>query len=122
MIMEEEKTKTQNLAEEAADLKDHVTDFLETYVQLISIKLAQRVINLASTVINFTILAYLFFLFLFFIGFGLAWWVGGVVNSRAGGFFIVAGFFLLCIIFLMTIGKKTVIPFLRNVLTRLIYD
>src|SRR6516225_501335 len=120
--MEEEKTKTQNLAEEAADLKDHVTDFLETYVQLISVKLAQRVINLASTVINFTTLAYLFFLFLFFIGFGFAWWMGGVLNSGVGGFFIVAGFFLLCIIFLMTIGKKTVIPFLRNVITRLIYD
>src|SRR5436190_21052168 len=115
--MEEEKTKTENLADEAKDLKDHVSDFLETYVQLTALKLTQISINLASTAINFTALAYLVFLVLFFIGFGLAWWVGSLVNSRAGGFFIVAVFYLICIIFLATAGKRTVIPFLRNVIT-----
>src|SRR5215831_15591755 len=118
----EEETKTQGLAEDAKDLKDHVSDFLETYVQLTALKLTQKLIDLASSVINFTVLASLFFLFFFFIGFGLAWWVGGLVNSRAGGFFIVAGFYLICILFLATAGKKTVIPFLRNVITRLMYD
>jgi putative superfamily III holin-X len=120
--MEEERTKTQNLAEDAKDLKDHVSDFLETYVQLTAVKLTEKFINIASTVVNFTALAYLLFLFFFFIGFGLAWWVGSLVNSRAGGFFIVAGFYLICVIFLATAGKKTVIPLLRNLITRLMYD
>jgi len=120
--MEEEKTTAQNLAGGAKDLKDHVSDFLGTYIELTGVRLAEKVIALASALINFAAIALLSFLFLFMLTFGLAWWIGDLINSHAGGFFIVAGFYLLCVILLISVGKKTFIPFLRNLVTRLIYD
>ncbi|MFI5187441.1 MAG: phage holin family protein [Chitinophagales bacterium] len=118
----EEETKTTNLKEEAKDLTEHVANFLETYLKLMGIRLAQKTITFVSSLVNFAILALLFFLVVFFLGFGLAWWLGTVVNSRAGGFFIVAGIYLTAMVFLMAMGKKTIIPFLRNLLTRLFYE
>src|SRR5678816_4663779 len=82
--MEEEKTKTEGIKESASDLVDHVTDFLETYYQYIAINVAQKSINLASGAINFVILIFLCLLIVSFTGFGLAWWLGDVINSRAG--------------------------------------
>src|ERR1700744_4202947 len=120
--MEEEQTKTKSLEEEAKDLTQHTVDFLETYVRLAGIKVAQKTVSFVSSLVNFALLAALLFLVVLFAGLGLAWWMGSVVNSRAGGFFIVAGFYLLCMLLLLTMGKKTIIPFLRNVITRLIYE
>lgn len=123
--MNEEKTTTTNLEEETNGLNDfpeHVADFLETYFKLTSIRLAQRTVSFVSSLVNFTILAGLFFLFVIFAGLGLAWWLGAVVNSRAAGFFIVAGIYLLAMFLVIAIGKKTIIPLLRNVITRMIYD
>jgi len=120
--MEEEKTKTEGIKESASDLVDHVTDFLETYYQYIAINVAQKSINLASGAINFVILIFLCLLIVSFIGFGLAWWLGDVINSRAGGFFIVAGFYLLVAVLLIVMRKKIIFPFLRNVITRKIYE
>jgi len=120
--MQEEETKTKGLEEEAKDLTAHIADFVETYFKLASIQLAQKTITFVSSIINITILAGLFFLFVFFIAFGLAWWLGAILNSRAGGFFIVAGIFLVVMFLSISMGRKTIIPLLRNLLTRLIYD
>jgi len=120
--MEEEKTKTEGIKESASDLVDHVTDFLETYYQYIAINVAQKSINLASGAINFVILIFLCLLIVSFTGFGLAWWLGDVINSRTGGFFIVAGFYLLVAVLLIVMRKKVIFPFLRNIITRKIYE
>src|SRR5215467_1462411 len=120
--MEEEQTTTEGIKESATDLVDHVTDFLETYYQYISINVAQKSINLASGAINFVVIIFLCLLIVSFIGFGLAWWLGTVVNSRAGGLFLVAAFFLVIMIALIVMRKKLIFPFLRNVITRKIYE
>src|SRR5690242_17282476 len=116
--MEEETTKTEGIKESASDLVDHVTDFLETYYQYIAINVAQKSVNLASGAINFVVLVFLCLLIVSFIGFGLAWWLGDMINSRAGGFFIVAGLYLLIMILMITMRKKLIFPFLRNIITR----
>lgn len=120
--MAEETTKTEGIKESASDLVDHVTDFVETYYQYIAINVAQKSVNLASGAINFVVLIFLCLLIVSFIGFGLAWWIGDVVNSRAGGFFIVAGFYLLIMILMITMRKKVIFPFLRNIITKKIYE
>jgi hypothetical protein len=120
--MEEEKTKTEGIKENASDLVDHVTDFLETYYQYIGINVAQKSINLASGAINFVIVVFLCLLIVSFTGFGLAWWLGDVINSRAGGFFIVAGFYLVVMIAVIIMRKKLIFPLLRNIITRKIYE
>jgi len=120
--MEEEKTKTENIKESADGLVDHVTDFLETYYQYIAINVAQKCINLASGAINFVVVIFLCLLIVSFAGFGLAWWLGDVINSRAGGFFIVAAFYLVIMIVMIVMRKKVIFPFLRNIITRKIYE
>ena len=108
--MEEEQTKTEGIKETASDLVDHVTDFLETYYQYISINVAQKSISLASGAINFVVLIFLSLIVVSFTGFGLAWWLGDVINNRPAGFFIVAGFFLLVMIVLIVMRKKRIFP------------
>lgn len=120
--MEEEQTKTEGIKESASDLVDHVTDFLETYYQYIAINVAQKSVNLASGAINFVVLVFLSLLVISFIGFGVAWWLGDILNNRAAGFFIVAGFFLVIMILLVLMRKKLIFPFLRNIITRKIYE
>ncbi len=102
--MSEEKTGTEEIKKDTKDLVEHVTDFLETYYQ------------------NSLILAFLCLLVISFSGFGLAWWLGDLINSRAGGFFIVAGIYLLIVVILIAMGKKVIFPFLRNLITRKIYE
>jgi hypothetical protein len=120
--MEEEKTRTQEIKEEAKDLAEHVTDFLETYYQLLTINVAQKGVNIASAVINAVVLCFLGLFAFGFIGLGLAWWLGNVINNRAGGFFITAGIYLVIIIVLIAMRKKVLFPFLRNLITRKIYE
>jgi len=120
--MEAEKTKTPEIKDEATDLVSHVGDFLESYYQLITITLAKKSIDLASSIINFVILAFLSLLFVLFVGLGLSWWLGTVVGNRAGGFFITAGIYLATIIVLVVMRKKLIFPSLRNLLTRTIYE
>src|SRR4029079_4417896 len=120
--MEEEQTKTEGIKETTSDLVDHVTDFLETYYHYISINVAQKSINLASGAINFIVIIFLCLLIVSFTGFGLAWWLGNVIDSRAGGFFIVAGFYLVVMLAMILMRKKLIFPFLRNLMTRKIYE
>ena len=135
--MEEEKTKTEGTNEEevqeeeaqeegikesANDLVEHVTDFLETYYKYISVTVAQRSANLGAGAINFVVLTFLCVLAVSFAGFGLAWWLGTVINSRPGGFFIVAAFCIVIMVVLILIRKKVIFPFLRNIITKKIYE
>jgi hypothetical protein len=120
--MEEEKIRTQEIKEESKDLAEHITDFLETYYQLLTINVAQKSINITSSLIHAVILAFLCLLIASFVGLGLAWWLGNVINSRAGGFFITAGIYLIVMIALIVMRKKVIFPFLRNFITRKIYE
>ena len=120
--MEAEKTKTEEIKDEAKDLVNDIGDFLETYYQLITITLAKKSIDIASSIINFVIIAFLSLLFVSFVGFGLAWWLGTVVGSRAGGFFITAGLYLVIMILIVVMRKKLIFPFLRNLLTQKMYE
>jgi len=120
--MEEVKTRTEEIKEDAKDMVDHATDFLETYYQLITINIAQKGINIASAVINGVVICFLGLFTFLFVGFGLAWWLGNLVNSRVAGFFITAGIFAVIMVILIMMRKKIIFPFLRNLITRKIYE
>ena len=120
--MEEHKTRTEEIKEEAKDLAEHIGDFLETYYQLLTINIAQKGINIASAIINGVVLVFLGLFFIGFLGFGLAWLLGNVIDSRAGGFFITAGVYLVIMIAIVVMRKKVIFPFLRNFITRKIYE
>jgi hypothetical protein len=59
---------------------------------------------------------------LIFASLGLGWWLGDVMNSRAGGFFAVAGFYLLLVLCVVLMKKKIIFPYIRNLFIRKVYD
>jgi hypothetical protein len=115
----EEKT---TLKESAEDLVQHAGEYLDTLYKKTAITLTEKGVKIGASVISGAIAFILGFFVLFFAGLGLGWWVGNLVNSRAGGFFIIAGFYAVLIMIVILAGKKTIIPLLRNMLIRRIYD
>ena len=120
--MEEAKTKAREVKEETKDLLEHITDYLETYYQLVTINIAQKGINIASALVNAVVLVILGLFTFGFISLGLGWWLGNLVNSRAGGFFILAGIYVVIMVAIIVMRKKTILPFLRNFITKKIYE
>ena len=113
--MEDLKTK-------ASHLKDHVQQYVHTYTELAKAKAVKGASSAASGVV-IGVSAFLFsFFFLFFVAFGLGWWFGNLVNSRVGGFFMVAGLFLLLTVLLFALRKKVIVPMIRNAIISKVYE
>lgn len=114
--------ETETIKDKAQDILDHVEDIADTFYKLAIVNVTQKATNIASGVIA-VIAICLFGLFvLFFGGLALAWWVGDLVNSRAGGFLLVAVFFLIVMGIIIGMRKKIVFPFIRNLIIRKIYE
>ncbi len=113
--MEELKSSTQNL-------KTHVSEYVNTYVQLAKAKVTQGTSDAASGA-AIGISAFFFGLFFLFFAFcALAFWLGDVLDSRAGGFLIVAAFFLTIIIVIFALKKKVIVPMIRNTIISKVYE
>ena len=112
----------EDLKPKAESLKQSIANYLDTYYKLALVTLTQKATNVAAGALaGFTTL-FLFVLTLFFLGMGLAWWIGGLINSTAGGFFIVAGIFILLIVLIIVLRKKIVFPMLKKVILKKIYE
>jgi apolipoprotein N-acyltransferase len=111
-----------NLKEKVGDLTSHLTEYLDTYYRLIILKAGQKATNISSAVFSTVIICTIGFLILFFAGFAGAWWLGDVIGSRAGGFLIVAGVFLLLVVVLVLLRRSIVFPFIRNSIIREVYE
>jgi hypothetical protein len=113
--MEEVKDKVE-------ELSGHVKDYLGTLYELTALKLVQQLVNIATFAANSFLLIFFSLLVLMIGGIGLGWWLGDVMHSRAGGFLVVAGFYLVCLICLMTIMKKIIFSGIRNSILKKIYE
>jgi membrane protein implicated in regulation of membrane protease activity len=112
----------EELKANAQSLKTHVSDYVSTYIELTKAKVTQGASNAASAItvlIGALFLGLFFFLFVFL---GLAWWIGGLFDSPAAGYFIVAALFLLIIITLFALRKKYIAPLIRNAIIRVVYE
>ena len=114
--------ETEDLKETVEDLTSHVNDYLDTLYRLTLLKAVQKATTLASTVVAAIAVCTVGLIALFFASFGAAWWLGDVIKSRAGGFMIMAGFFLLLLVCIFLLRKKIVFPFIRNLVMGKIYE
>lgn len=106
----------------AQSLKDHVGEYVNTYIQITKAKATQTASTAASGVaIGISALIFGIF-FLFFAFCALALWLGTLVNSQSAGFLIVAGFFLLLIILIFALRKKVIVPLIRNTIISKVYE
>ncbi len=91
--------------------KDKITGYIDMRLQLIKLDIAGRVSNVLSYTI-FIILCIVFLLpFLLFSGMGLAELMSDLVQSRAGGFAITSGIYLLIMLLLLVFRKRIINAF-----------
>jgi ABC-type multidrug transport system fused ATPase/permease subunit len=114
--------EAQNLKEDAKDILNHAGDYAETFYKLNLVRLTKKVSDVASVVVNSLLIFFISLCILLFISFAGAWWLGDVVQNRALGFLLIAGFYLLIILVLILMRKKIISPFIRNTLIRKIYE
>jgi uncharacterized membrane protein YqjE len=114
--------QTEQLKESAGDLAEHISDLAETSYKLAVVNITEKVTTAGAAILAVIILCTLGMFVLLFGFIGLAWWLGDVVENRAAGFAIVAGFFLLLTICLLVARKRIVFPYIRNIFIRKIYE
>ncbi|HMF70504.1 MAG TPA: phage holin family protein [Flavitalea sp.] len=110
------------LKDKADELIEHAGDYVETYYKLGLLKLTEKSTTAGSAIIASLLVAVLVIFFLLFLGMGLSWWIGNLLNSIVAGYFIVAGLYLVITICVVMMRKKIIDPFLRNFLVRKIYE
>lgn len=119
--MEEAKPKV-DLKVKFASLKDNLTEYASIYKDLAKAKAVKGVSNVTAAIVIGVTASILAFLFLILAGFGLAWWLGNVLNNRAAGFFAAAGVFLLLCLLLFVTRRKLIVPLIRNMIISKFYE
>jgi hypothetical protein len=112
----------ENLKDKTADLIRHAEEVADIWCKLALVNVTEKAANITSAGITIIIVCVSGVFVLLFGGFALSWWLGDVVNSRAGGFLLGAGFFLIVMIVVMLLRKKIIFPFIRNLIIRNVYD
>jgi len=104
------------------NLKTHVGEYVNTYIEITKAKVTQGASKAASgAAIGFT--AFLFTLFfLIFLFSGIALWLGNILDSRPAGFFIVSAFFMILVILIFALRKKLIVPLIRNAIISKVYE
>lgn len=115
VFMKEMKEQTQGIIEDIEGLSD-------TFLKLTLARITRKTVNLTAGILNILLVYAAGAFGLLFLAFGLAWWIGDLLNNRVAGFFIIAGLFALIILFIILFRKTLVYPFIRNVLVRKIYE
>lgn len=112
----------EDLKTSIGQFKDHASEYVKTYADLAKAKATKGASNVAAGAAIGIISFLLAFFFIEFLFIGLALWVGSLVDSTAGGFFIVSGAFLLLIILIFALRKKVIVPMIRNSIIRKVYE
>jgi len=113
--MEEEKKSGEKILDLAGDM-------VENYRNLITIKVVEHSsLAGASSTLGILLMVVAVFILLF-AGIGCAWWVGEELGNMKVGFFIVGGVYALVFLILILISKKMLLPSLRNMIIKKIYE
>jgi hypothetical protein len=113
--MEERKNTSERLV-------DAVGDWVETYRNLITMRIVEHASQGASVSILGILSAVVVVFLLLFLGLGSAWWVGEAMENMKAGFFIVGGFYAIVFIIILAMAKKVLIPGIRNMIIKKIYE
>lgn len=113
--MEEFKLKAENLTKS-------VGEYFETYYKLTVVKAADRATSLAASSLAGLAAFFLGIFVLFFSGLAVGIWLGQLLENPVVGYLLVAAFYLVLVVLLITLRKKLVFPFIRNLIVRKFYD
>ncbi len=96
------KMLSENLSESGNKLQEYIKNSTEYY----KLRLFKNAMKFATSLINLLVLGGIFMLFLMFFSFGIAMWLGRILESMLFGFFIVGGVYLLIFLAVLFFGKK----------------
>ena len=103
-------------------LVDAVGDMVETYRNLVNVRITETAAVTGSlSIVGILVLVVSVFVLLFS-GLGAAWWIGDVMNNMKAGFFIVGAFYLFILVVVLLTAGSVILPWLRNVIVRKIYE
>jgi hypothetical protein len=95
---------------------------IETYRDIINLTVVENVsLGVSVSVVGIVTLVFICFVMLFG-ALGAAWWIGESMNNMKAGFFIAGSAFLLLLLIVLITARKGLIPFVRNVVIRKIYE
>jgi hypothetical protein len=114
--------KTFGIKEKIETIAEQTHDLAETAYKLAFIEATEQITKIVTTTLLISISLLLFNFLLLFLGFGIATWIGDALNDMKIGYFIVAGLYLLLILLIVVLGKKTIVPYFRNTIVKKIYE
>ena len=77
-------------------LIERTTDYAKTSLELAKLKTLDKTSDLVSSVIPHSIEFIILGTFIIFLNLGIAFWLGEILGGIYFGFFVIAGFYLLC--------------------------
>ncbi|HYC29965.1 MAG TPA: phage holin family protein [Chitinophagaceae bacterium] len=104
------------------NFKNSAQDIADTYYRLGIAKATQKGADIAAASVSGILMAFFAFFTFLFVFIGLAFWVGTLVNSTAGGFLIVAGFFGLLLGLVIALKGRVIYPMIRNTIVKKVYE
>lgn len=89
-------------------LKEKITQYARLRYEYVRLELIERVVNVMGYFAYVIVAIFLFFTAGFFISLGLAEWLSTLFQSKAAGYFSVAGLILLCSVIVLWRSKYIV--------------
>lgn len=104
------------------NFKGSAENIADTYYKLGVATATQKGADVAAAGVFGILLAFMSMLALLFGFIALAFWVGTLINSTAGGFGIVAGFLAFLAILVMALKGNVIYPMVRNTVVKKVYE
>jgi hypothetical protein len=118
---EDEKGPVEERKELIEDLFEKTEAYVRTNVELIKIKVVDKVAEIIASLISRILIITIFLLFFLMINIGLALWLGEVLGHNYYGFFIVAGLYaLLGILLNATRNPLIKHPIINSIITQVL--
>lgn len=120
MISEHTDTKAVHEEEEQQVniLFSKFTAYLDTRLQIMKLKGVQKGASAGSALIAKSVLAALIFFFVTVLNIGIGLWIGDLLGHTYLGFFVLAGFYGLCILLYLGMQEKVVKTPIENSIIR----
>ena len=93
---------------------DSIKDYINTRYELAILKASDKTAHIASNTLSFVPVIFLTVLTVLMLSFGLAYYLNRALVSDFIGFFIVGGAYLIILLILTAVRKKSVAKPLRN--------
>lgn len=114
--MEQNKSRLNSIAE-------YATDYVEKKGEIILLDVVEKSSRLIATIASGLMLSIIGVLVILFGSIWIAWWIAGVTNNVAIGFFSITSFYLLLFIIILMLGKKMIQNSLINlIIKKIFYD